>query len=104
MEIEDGVIWVYGVGEDGVLAFTDFGIESLLDLIKIHTDDQHYLGAGIRSDCPPCGLRRMLTSFRLGTGYTGKKNEIEPGSANPPPDSSVISGRYRAWPVSRRWI
>src|ERR1700682_6245770 len=22
MEIEDGVIWVYGVGEDGVLAFT----------------------------------------------------------------------------------
>jgi hypothetical protein len=23
MEIEDGVIWVYGVGEDGVLAFTD---------------------------------------------------------------------------------
>src|SRR5215467_10304451 len=28
MEIEDGVIWVYGVGEDGVLAFTDFGIEN----------------------------------------------------------------------------
>lgn len=23
MEIEDGVIWVYGVGEDGVQAFTD---------------------------------------------------------------------------------
>jgi hypothetical protein len=27
MEIEDGVIWVYGVGEGGVLAFTDFRIE-----------------------------------------------------------------------------
>jgi hypothetical protein len=27
MEIEDGVIWVYGVGQDGVLAFTDFGID-----------------------------------------------------------------------------
>jgi DNA modification methylase len=25
MEIEDGVIWLYGVGEDGVMAFTDFG-------------------------------------------------------------------------------
>jgi hypothetical protein len=25
MEIDDGVIWVYGVGEDGILAFTDFG-------------------------------------------------------------------------------
>ncbi|WP_271519412.1 hypothetical protein [Bradyrhizobium sp. CCBAU 53380] len=24
MEIEDGLIWVYGVGEDGVQAFTDF--------------------------------------------------------------------------------
>ena len=36
MEIEDGVIWVYGVGEDGVMAFTDFGIENLVDLSLIH--------------------------------------------------------------------
>jgi hypothetical protein len=27
MEIEDGTIWVYGVGEDGVMA-TDFGIKT----------------------------------------------------------------------------
>jgi hypothetical protein len=39
MEIEDGVIWVYGDGEDGVLAFTDFGIESLIELIKMYKDD-----------------------------------------------------------------
>jgi hypothetical protein len=26
MEPEDGVIWVYGIGDDGVLAFTEFGI------------------------------------------------------------------------------
>jgi hypothetical protein len=39
MEIEDGVIWVYGVGEDGVLAFTDFSIESLIELIKMYKDD-----------------------------------------------------------------
>ena len=39
MEIEDGVIWVYGVGEDGILAFTDFGIESLIELIKMHKED-----------------------------------------------------------------
>ena len=38
MEIEDGVIWVYGVGEDGVMAFTDFGIENLIDLIKMYKD------------------------------------------------------------------
>jgi hypothetical protein len=39
MEIEDGVIWVYGVGDDGVLAFTDFGIENLIDLIKMYKED-----------------------------------------------------------------
>ena len=39
MEIEDGVIWVYGVGEDGVMAFTDFGIENLIDLIKMYKED-----------------------------------------------------------------
>jgi hypothetical protein len=30
MEIEDGVIWVYGVGEDGIQAFTEFGIDTSL--------------------------------------------------------------------------
>lgn len=38
METEDGVIWVYGIGDDGVLAFTDFGIETLVELIEIHKD------------------------------------------------------------------
>ena len=39
MEIEDGVIWVYGAGDDGVLAFTDFGIENLIDLIRTYKND-----------------------------------------------------------------
>ena len=39
MEIEDGVIWVYDMSDDGQMAFTDFGIENLVDLIKIHKDD-----------------------------------------------------------------
>jgi hypothetical protein len=38
MDTEDGVIWVYGIGDDGVLAFTDFGIETLVELIGIHKD------------------------------------------------------------------
>src|SRR5690242_20104531 len=25
---EDGLIWVYGLGDDGVMVFTDFGIEN----------------------------------------------------------------------------
>ncbi len=29
MEPEDGLSWVYGVGEDGIPAFSDDGIESL---------------------------------------------------------------------------
>ena len=44
MEIEDGVIWVYGVGEDGIMAFTDVGIENLIELIKMHNEDPGLLG------------------------------------------------------------
>ncbi|MGD9894933.1 MAG: hypothetical protein AB7U18_26920 [Dehalococcoidia bacterium] len=36
MEIEHGVIWVYGVAEDGVLAFTDYGIEKLVELVSVY--------------------------------------------------------------------
>ncbi|OIQ80108.1 hypothetical protein GALL_381450 [mine drainage metagenome] len=50
MEIEDGVIWVYGIGEDGVLAFTDFGIESLIELIKMYKDDPTLLKRWDRSE------------------------------------------------------
>lgn len=43
MDVEDGVIWVYGVGEDGVRAFTDFGIENLMELVKMHRGDPKLL-------------------------------------------------------------
>lgn len=46
MDAEDGVIWVYGASDDGVMAFTDFGIENLINLIKIHKDDPTLLGRG----------------------------------------------------------
>lgn len=35
METEDGVIWVYGPGDDSVIAFTPFGIENLQELIEM---------------------------------------------------------------------
>jgi hypothetical protein len=50
MEIEDGVIRVYGAGADGVLAFTDFGIENLIELIKMYKDNPALLMRGDRSD------------------------------------------------------
>ena len=43
MDVEDGVIWVYGVGEDGVMAFTDFGIETLTELIRMHKENRGLL-------------------------------------------------------------
>ena len=39
MDPEDGQVWVYGPGDDGVMAFTDFGVEPLSDLIKIYKAD-----------------------------------------------------------------
>jgi hypothetical protein len=39
MDTEDGQLWVVGVGEHGVMAFTDDGIENLKNLIAIHKDD-----------------------------------------------------------------
>jgi len=39
MDTEDGQLWVVGVGEDGVMAFTADGIDNLKDLIAIHKDD-----------------------------------------------------------------
>ncbi|MET4236766.1 hypothetical protein ABIA85_010087 [Bradyrhizobium sp. LA6.10] len=39
MEIEDGAIWVYGVGEGGIRAFTDFGIERLTEMIRFYKEN-----------------------------------------------------------------
>jgi hypothetical protein len=36
MEPEDGVLWIYGIGDEEVLAFTAFGIENLRNLIPLY--------------------------------------------------------------------
>lgn len=43
MDAEDGLVWVYGVGDDGVMAFTDLGIETLMGLIRIHKENPKLL-------------------------------------------------------------
>ena len=43
MEIEDGVIWVYGVGEDAIQAFTDFRIENLIELGRMYKENPTWL-------------------------------------------------------------
>jgi hypothetical protein len=39
MDPEDGLIWVYGPGDESVMAFTDFGIETLTGIIQIYKAD-----------------------------------------------------------------
>ena len=38
MEPEDGLIWVHGLDDESVMAFTDDGVDSLVELIKIHRE------------------------------------------------------------------
>ena len=39
LDTEDGVIWVYGVGEDAIMAFTDDGVEEIKNLLEMHRQD-----------------------------------------------------------------
>jgi len=43
MDQEGGLNWVYGAGDEGVMAFTDFGIETLAGLIEIYKANPHLL-------------------------------------------------------------
>jgi hypothetical protein len=38
MEPEDGLIWVLRLEDESVMAFTDFGVDSLVELVKIHRE------------------------------------------------------------------
>lgn len=39
MDPEDGLIWIFGFGDNGIMAFTDYGSENLVELIRIHKQD-----------------------------------------------------------------
>jgi hypothetical protein len=39
MEPEDGVIWVYGLDADGIMAFTAEGVDELRSLLEIHREN-----------------------------------------------------------------
>jgi hypothetical protein len=47
MDQEDGLIWVYGPGDESVMAFTDFGIETLTGIVEIYKADPHLLKRSI---------------------------------------------------------
>jgi hypothetical protein len=43
MDPEDGLIWVYGPGDESVMAFTEFAIETLTGLVEIYKADPELL-------------------------------------------------------------
>ena len=40
MEPEDGLLWVLSLGDKSVMAFTDDGVDSLVELIKIRRETE----------------------------------------------------------------
>ena len=58
---EDGCLWVYGVGEDGVPAFTKDGIENLRQIIADERAAGRAPAQSKRPNSPACGAHRMLT-------------------------------------------
>jgi hypothetical protein len=47
---EDGVIVVYGIGEDYTTAFTDDGIENLRELVQIYKTADRSLSGNVASE------------------------------------------------------
>jgi hypothetical protein len=67
MEPEDGVIWVHGVGDEGVMAFTDFGIENLIDLVRVRKGDPRCSSAATAQNNHPAVYAALLSMFVLGS-------------------------------------
>ncbi|MET4236417.1 hypothetical protein ACVWXN_010862 [Bradyrhizobium sp. i1.4.4] len=70
MDTEDGQLWVVGVGEDGVMAFIDDGIENLKELIAIHKDTPTIIektppSARCDDEAQDRRVRRDLTADRI---------------------------------------
>jgi len=47
MDPEDGLIWIYDPGDENVMAFTDFGLETLIGLVAIYKADPDFLKRSI---------------------------------------------------------
>jgi hypothetical protein len=78
MDPEEGCLWVFGVGEHGVPAFTEYGIECLKQIIANHR-------AGAPRRCQrkpssPCGAHRLLTAIWRNTFRFPRADDDRDGS------------------------
>jgi len=71
MELEDGVISVYGLGDDSVIAFTPLGIEILRERIAMDLRNARESRRGR-------GLRRMLTEMLRERKFLSHRAAEEP--------------------------
>jgi len=65
MDPEDGMIWVYGPGDDGVMALTDFGIETLAELVRAYRAGHRARAGPLGHDLNTCGPHRTVTNWRI---------------------------------------
>lgn len=88
MEIEGGAIWLFGVGADSVQAFTDFGIERLIELIRI---------LPFRSAlCPTC--MECSVSSRAGIASSPLPINTDRACPRPRPSPAERAGRpFGSW-------
>src|SRR5271170_2395172 len=72
MEPEDGLIRVLSLGDESVMAFTDDGVDSLVELIKIHreTKPREECCSRPRAPAPAAYAERLHLPRRLELGFT----------------------------------
>jgi hypothetical protein len=58
---EDGLLHVYGVGDDGVTAFTEYGTECLKQIIADERGGRNGVTVDQIDGIGRCGIHRMLT-------------------------------------------
>jgi len=69
MRPEDGCLWVYGVGEDGVPAFTRDGMEYYSRSSPTKELPTAHHRRSTRPNDPACAFHRMLTGAQSEAGH-----------------------------------
>jgi hypothetical protein len=105
MDQEDGLIWVYGPGEESVMAFTDFGIETLTGIIEIYKANPDLLKRSTSSESPslrPTPNAYDAPSFFSLSWSTSSMRTAASGRVRPYPSSRAGGTRRRSPGLSQR--
>jgi opacity protein-like surface antigen len=83
LEPEDGCLWVYGVGDEQTIAFTDRGLESLQEIIAEH-----------KRSSLPAARSEGLRCIQPGTSTAGAISQTRTG---------WTAGAGLEWMFARQW-